>query len=197
MRFIPEYPAGATPLDPDEIAGLIPSFISTQGELNAAEQANIASAQRWVSSQKHKDILTDDFIREIHRRMFSDVWKWAGKYRNSESNIGVAPHQIAVSVRNLCDDTGAWISHKDGWDELGACFHHRLVSIHPFPNGNGRHARLMTNVLLTANGVDPFTWGSKASDEIGKTGTVRDRYTAALKKADKHQLDDLIRFARS
>jgi Fic-DOC domain mobile mystery protein B len=186
-----EFPEGTTPLDPNEIDGLIPSYISTQGQLNAAEQANILEAQNWLFSRKHRNLLSDTFIRALHRRMFQDVWRWAGVYRKTEKNIGIAAHQISTGVRNLCDDASIWISEKTfSWDEIGARFHHRLVSVHPFPNGNGRLSRLITDALLVNHDQQVFTWGANSSDS-------REQYIEALRATDKNRLEKLIRFVRS
>jgi Fic-DOC domain mobile mystery protein B len=186
-----EFPEGTTPLDPNEIDGLIPSYISTQGQLNAAEQANILEAQNWLFNRKHRNLLSDAFIRALHRRMFQDVWRWAGVYRKTEKNIGIDAHQISTGVRNLCDDASIWISEKTfSWDEIGARFHHRLVSIHPFPNGNGRLSRLITDALLLNLGQQVFTWGANLSDS-------REQYIEALRAADKNRFEKLIRFVRS
>jgi Fic-DOC domain mobile mystery protein B len=170
MQF--RYPPGATPIDKDEAQGLIPSYINTQVELNAAEQANILEAQSWALGRQHKAILTDAFIRKLHQRMFKRVWQWAGTYRKSDKSIGIHWPQISTELQKLCGDSTYWIEHLTyPWDELGVRFHHRLVSIHPFPNGNGRHARLLTDVLMTNNDQEPFTWGARSEKaEIGKNG---------------------------
>lgn len=187
-------PPGATPLDPDEAAGLLPSSITTRGELDAFEQANIAEAETWALKRKHHDVLTDAFIRGLHRRMFNQVWRWAGKYRRSDKNIGVPWSQIPVKVRALCDDVQHWVGKATyEWGELGARFHHRLVVVHPFANGNGRHARLMTEVLLLNHDQDLFTWGRNS---LKKPGEARERYIAALKAADARDYAPLIAFVR-
>ncbi|MGZ3688577.1 MAG: mobile mystery protein B [Bdellovibrionota bacterium] len=184
-------PLGATLLDPDEAEALIPSSISTQSELNEAEQANILKARNWTLKMKRREILSDLFVRLLHKKMFSQVWRWAGHYRTTEKNIGIAPHQIAVATRDLCSDAAVWIKNQVyDWDELGARFHHRLVSIHPFANGNGRHARLMTDVLLQHHGQEPFRWGSTEED-------VRAAYLRALRDADGGKFEELILFSKS
>jgi Fic-DOC domain mobile mystery protein B len=187
-------PPGATPLDPDEAAGLIPA-IATQGELDAFEQANITDAETWALARKRPEVLNDAFVRGLHRRMFNQVWKWAGRYRTSDKNLGVPWPQIPVKVGQLCADVQHWIAQGTyGWDELGARFHHRLVAIHPFANGNGRHARLMTEVLLFKHGQTLFTWGRNT---LAKPGQARTRYIAALKAADTRDYTSLIAFVRS
>ncbi len=199
-KLILEYPTGATPLDPDEINGLIPSYVSSQGELNAAEQANILKAVIWVEKvKKKKETLSEIFVRELHTRMFKDVWRWAGKYRLSDKSIGIDWKQIPESIVRLCNDAKFWIENKTyNWDELGCRFHHRLVQIHPFANGNGRHARLMTDILLSLHGVEKFSWGSKEHREsIDQPTVLRKTYIEALQEADRRNFSRLIEFVRS
>ena len=195
MEF--QYAPGATPLDPDEAAGLVPSHITTQTDLNAWEQANILQAVRWVARQKKRDLLTEGFVRDLHRRMFDQTWKWAGTFRQSNKNIGVDWTQVAVKLRNLLDNTRFQIDHKVFEpDEFVVRLHHQLVWVHAFPNGNGRHARLMADVLAQQLGRPRMTWGG-ADVELVSMGTVRDRYLRALREADQGQWSALIAFARS
>ena len=195
MEF--QYAPGATPLDPDEAAGLVPSHITTQADLNAWEQANILQAVRWVARQKKRDLLTEGFVRDLHRRMFDKTWKWAGAFRQSNKNIGVDRTQVAVKLLNLLDNTRFQIDHKVFEpDELVVRFHHQLVWVHAFPNGNGRHARLMADVLAQQLGRPRMTWGG-ADVELVSMGTVRDRYLKTLREADQGQWSGLIAFARS
>jgi Fic-DOC domain mobile mystery protein B len=190
-----EHPPGATPLDRDETEGLIPEHIHTQGELNEWEQRNILEGERWAFGRKHRDLLTPDFVCEQHKRMFGQTWKWAGKYRTTEKNIGIDPVEIAPAVKDLCEDAQAQLANK-AWslDEIAARLHHRLTLIHPFPNGNGRHARTMADLVLAQNGAPRFTWG--VDDLVGK-GDARERYIAALQKADRRDYSDLVAFARA
>ena len=195
MEF--QYAPGATPLDPDEAAGLVPSHITTQADLNAWEQANILQAVRWIARQKKHALLTEGFVRDLHRRMFDQTWKWAGTFRQSNKNIGVDWTQVAVKLRNLLDNTRFQIDHKVFEpDELVVRFHHQLVWVHAFPNGNGRHARLMADVLAQQLGRPRMTWGG-ADVELVSMGTVRDRYLRALREANQGQWSALIAFARS
>jgi Fic-DOC domain mobile mystery protein B len=195
MEF--QYAPGATPLDPDEATGLVPSHITTQADLNAWEQANILQAVRWVARQKKRDLLTEGFVRDLHRRMFDQTWKWAGTFRQSNKNIGVDWTQVAMKLRNLLDNTRFQIDHKVFEpDELVVRFHHQLVWVHAFPNGNGRHARLMADVLAQQLGRPRMTWGG-ADVELVSMGTVRDRYLTTLREADQGQWSGLIAFARS
>ncbi len=194
MKF--EYATGATPLDPDEIAGLIPSHISTQGELNEWEAQNILNAEKWLfESTLNKNILTLDFTKLLHKKMFGDTWKWAGKFRTTERNIGVTPFNISSDLNNLLEDIRYQITYNSfPFDEIAYRFHHRLVAIHPFPNGNGRHSRLMTDLLLIQAGKSRFTWGNK---RLEAEGPVRNKYIEALREADKHSYSALATFVRA
>jgi Fic-DOC domain mobile mystery protein B len=186
---------GATPLDPNEVDGLLPSHITTQEQLNEWEQANIARAVSWLASARKREVLGETLVRELHRRMFNDTWRWAGTFRSSERNLGVAPEQIAPQLRDLLDDTRYWLEHGTySLDEAAARFHHRLVSIHCFANGNGRHARLMTDVVLASRGAPPFALGR---GDLVQAGEVRDRYLAALRAADTRDYSMLLAFVRS
>ena len=167
-----KYPEGATPIDPDEIDGLLLTHITTRGELDRWEQDNIVEALAWLDKAKPTDILNEQFIKKLHNRMFCNVWKWAGHFRKTDKNIGGSWYQISISLKNLCDDVRLWIKlQKESFDVMAVRFHHRLVSIHPFPNGNGRHARLMTDLLLeNILNCSRFTWGSEG---LTKTSDVR------------------------
>jgi Fic-DOC domain mobile mystery protein B len=189
-----EEPDDATPLTPDEKKGLIPSDITYRRELNRAEQENIARAQDWALSRR-RQLLTEKFIKDLHRRMFGDVWRWAGNFRTTERNIGITFYQIPMALRDLLADAKAWIEHSAyAADEIAIRFHHRLVQIHPFPNGNGRHSRLMADLLIMRLGGERFTWGSANLQDASE---VRKRYIAALKAADNHDLGPLLAFSRS
>jgi Fic-DOC domain mobile mystery protein B len=189
-----EEPDDATPLTPDERKGLIPSDITYRRELNKAEQDNIARGQDWALARR-RDLLTERFIKDLHGRMFGDVWRWAGDFRISERNIGIPYYQIPMALRELLDDVKAWIDHKTyPPDEIAVRFHHRLVHIHPFPNGNGRHSRLLADLLVMQLGRERFTWGSANLQDAEE---VRKRYIEALKAADDHNNGPLLAFARS
>lgn len=188
------YAAGATPVDPDEAAGLVPKHITTQAELNAWEEANIVSGEVWALRRK-SELLDEGFLRALHLKMFDQTWRWAGKFRSSNKNIGVDSHQIAVRLRDLLDNTKYQIDHQAfGADEQAVRFHHQLVWIHPFPNGNGRHARMMADLLITRLGGQRFSWGQSS---LTAENDNRARYLAALRAADMASYDDLISFARS
>jgi Fic-DOC domain mobile mystery protein B len=195
---VPAFPAkddAATLLTDDERSGLIPSWVIDRHELNEVEQANIASGVQWAARRRRRDLLDERFIRELHLRMFGDVWTWAGRYRLTERNIGVPAWRIATDLRSLLDDTRLWVEQGVfNTDELVVRFHHRLVAIHPFPNGNGRHARLMADLLVIRLGGVRFTWGGKSLDSASE---VRTRYVEALRQADRQYLAPLIAFVRS
>jgi len=189
-----QYSPGATPLDPDEVAGLIPTHIATQGDLNAWEEANILQGARWVARQKKRDLLDEGFVRDLHRQMFDKTWRWAGTFRSTNKNIGVDWTQVAVRLRNLLDNTRYQIENQTfESDELAVRFHHQLVWIHAFPNGNGRHARLMADVLVMRLGRARFSWGG---DSLVTGGALRANYLDALRAADQGRIDALLYFAR-
>jgi len=189
-----DCPAGATPLDADDLAGLIPGHISTQGELNEWEQLNVLQGDQWARKQR-KDILTESFVRQLHKQMFGETWKWAGEFRKSDKNIGVDWLKIGIELKKLLDDTRYQIEHGSfPADEIAVRFHHRLVSIHPFANGNGRHARLMADLLIERLGKPRFTWGCVNLVDASDT---RQRYIAALQAADGRDIVPLFTFARS
>jgi Fic-DOC domain mobile mystery protein B len=188
-----------TPLDVDEREGLLPASVSTQADLNHLEQANIDEAARWAFAKGHRHLLTDSFVRELHRRMFRHVWRWAGRYRKTLKNIGPPPERVPTAVRDLCADAACWVEGRVfPWDELAARFHHRLVAAHPFPNGNGRHARLMTDLLLRHCGRPVGSWGSLEAEARGETTEgLRARYLGALRSADQGDYAPLTAFLRS
>jgi Fic-DOC domain mobile mystery protein B len=184
----------ATPLTPEEMRDLIPAHIAYRRELNEAEQENIVRAQEWALSRR-RDMVSEKFVRDLHRQMFGDVWRWAGRFRTSDRNIGIAHWEIRVALRQLLDDTKAWIEYATYQpDEIAVRFHHRLVQIHPFPNGNGRHSRLMADLMAMSFGRERFSWGRGS---LRDAGALRQRYIAALQAADIHDMGPLLAFARA
>lgn len=184
----------ATPLDDEEREGLIPSYITLRRELNEAEQANILEGEDWAFARK-RSVLDERFLDTLHKRMFGNVWRWAGTHRRSNKNIGVDAYLIPQELLQLLDDTRFWI--EDGTysaDEIAARFHHKLVWIHPYSNGNGRHARLATDLLLTTLGQKRFSWGS---ENLVNPGETRAHYIQALRAADNHDIAPLLDFVRS
>lgn len=184
---------GQTPLDPDEASGLIPAWVATRGDLNAAESANILHSARWAERQLRKGVpvASDAFLRGLHKAMFGEVWRWAGTYRRSERNIGVAPHQISMQLRQLFDDVEAWRQYSSySLKEQAARLHHRLTWIHPFPNGNGRCARVLADHYLVQNGATPFSWGRSLSAR-----DARHLYLSSIRQADAGDYGALVDFA--
>ncbi|MEO8029619.1 MAG: mobile mystery protein B [Gemmatimonadota bacterium] len=188
--------AGQTPLDPDEADDLIPGHIGTKAELNEWEQANIADALVWLGRrQLSRTVLTLEFLRALHHRMFGKTWRWAGKFRSTAKSIGLPASQIPEAIANLIENTRHQIEHHTpGPEEIALRFHHALVRIHPFANGNGRHARAMTDQLLKQLGQPPFTWGAET---LGVSGRARTSYIKALRQADNGSYDELRNFVRS
>jgi Fic-DOC domain mobile mystery protein B len=178
-----QYPEGATPLDPNELGGLKFKHVASREELDELEQANIESGLQWLARNR-KDILTDDFALTLHKRLFGEVWDWAGTFRKTGKNIGIEPIHIPVELRMLIDNARYWVEHKTyPASEAAVRFHHRLVQIHPFPNGNGRHARIMADALLMrVYKAKPINWAG--GQDLQKLNDRRIAYIAALKSAD-------------
>lgn len=187
------YPDGATPLDPNECGGLKHRHITTREELDELEQVNIASGLRWLTRQRG-DVLTDNFATTLHKQLFSDVWDWAGSFRTTGKNIGVDPIQIGVQLRQLMDDVKYWAEHRIyPPSEAAVRLHHRLVSIHPFSNGNGRHARILADAALNRIfKAKPIDWAG--GHDLAKMNSRRDAYIAALKAADRGDIGPLLAF---
>lgn len=194
MAVALEYAPGATPIDPDEAAGLIPDHITTQAQLDQWESDNVSRGLLWAFDSR-KQILSLEFMYGLHQKMFGDTWKWAGKRRWSIKTIGIAPEYIDMRALDLLRDAEAQIDGKV-WsiDEVAARLAHRMVQIHPFPNGNGRHSRAIADVLLRRHGRDVFTWGNR---DLVKKGPGRDSYIQALRAADRNDYSPLLALVRS
>ena len=191
MNF--EDPFGATPLEAEERVLLIPKHITLMSELNALEHANILMAEQWASRSRFS--LTVSYLKKLHQKMFDQTWKWAGQFRKTEKNIGVDAYRIETDLQQLIDDVLYQIENQSfEFDEIATRFHHRLVFIHAFPNGNGRHARLMTDLLLHKHRKERFTWGHS---QLRSSDTpIRQSYIAALRLADAHDFSVLLTFVR-
>jgi Fic-DOC domain mobile mystery protein B len=191
------YEEGQTPLDEEEKEGLLISTITTRGELDEFEQLNIQKAVEWTLKRKFKteNILTEEFIKDLHKRMLGEVWKWAGTFRNSNKNIGIDRFQIGLELKKLLDDAQFWIDHQTFEpDEIAIRFKHRIVSIHCFANGNGRHSRLIADVIISQIFAMPvYSWGSSA---LVKADEARKNYLTAIRAADQGNVKLLIAFAR-
>lgn len=192
MRLV--EPDGATPLDPDEMEGLRFAYVTTRGQLNELEQANITQTLQWLPRRRDGDILDDAFVRSLHKRMFGEVWRWAGTYRKREKNIGIDPLQIAAQTRALLGDVRYWVENGTYPPlEAAARFHHRLVKIHLFPNGNGRHARVAADILLRDHCAHPHIEWATGFD-LQTDNTRRQAYIAALRAADAGDMAPLLAF---
>ena len=188
MEF--EWPEGATPLDPDEAEGLIP-FISTQGQLNEYEAMNILDGVEWAGKSRiiKSRLLNQETLKLLHQQMFGKTWRWAGRYRLTQKTIGCDASKISMEMKMLLDDVTFWLEHKTYTPkELVTRFHHRLVLIHPFVNGNGRFSRVATELLCEQQKWDWPTWGR------GSGGDVRKRYIECLQQADRSDYRSLIAF---
>jgi Fic-DOC domain mobile mystery protein B len=188
-----EYIEGQTPIDEDEKEGLLIKSITTRGELDEFEQYNIEKAIEWTFGKKLKInyILSESFIKELHHKMFGEVWSWAGEFRKTNKNIGVDKFQIAISLKQLLDDCYYWVAHQSfSEDEIAIQFKHRIVSIHCFSNGNGRHSRLMADIIINQIFGKPFfTWNSS---NLNKKSEVRTKYLVAIRSADNWDIKPLI-----
>jgi len=189
-----DYPKGATPLEAEELEGLKFPHITTRGELDHLEQANISAGLMWLKRRKDNSILNEQFILKLHTQLFGDVWRWAGSFRRTEKNIGIDPVQISAQLRMLLDDIQFWLDNKT-FDpiETAVRLHHRLVYIHLFPNGNGRHARIMADALLEkVYGIAPIDW--LAGSDLLQANERRDNYISALQLADRGDYQALLDF---
>jgi len=199
VRTIGPEPTGATPIEDEDLEGLIPDFVATRADLNQVEFENITRALPWAIEQTQSfgphAILQYSFLMDLHKAMFADVWKWAGTQRRRVTNIGVDPAQISTQVRLLFDDARYWHDNETfAPDELAARIHCRLVATHPFPNGNGRSTRAMADLYLISNDLEPFTWGGR---EIDYEGASRKQYIDALVHAlESDDYEEIMRFAR-
>ena len=193
-----KYTEGQTPLDEDEKEGLRIKSITTQKELDEFEQLNIEKAVEWTihANLKPEKILTEKFIKDLHKKMYGDVWKWAGEFRKSDKNIGIKWTQIGVELKNLLDDSKYWIENKTyAPEEIAIRFKHRIVEIHCFPNGNGRHSRMMADIIMESIfGKEIFSWHKSNMVKADKT---RKAYITALKEADNGNINPLIEFAKN
>lgn len=192
-----QYDDGQTPINEEEKDGLKINSITTQKELDEFEQLNIEKAVEWTihTNLKAEKILTEKFIRDLHKKMYGDVWKWAGEFRRSNKNLGIPWNQIGVELKNLIDDTKYWIEHNVFKpDEIAIRFKHRIVAIHCFPNGNGRHSRMMADIIMESIFKEEiFSWNKS---NMVKADETRKAYISALKNADQGDINPLINFAK-
>jgi Fic-DOC domain mobile mystery protein B len=198
MGLVIDYIEGQTPIDEDEKEGLLIKSISTREELDEFEQYNIEKAIEWTLGKRWNSnyIISENFVKELHYKMFSEVWAWAGEFRKTNKNIGVDKHQIGISLRQLIDDANYWLANKTYTDDETAMhFKHRIVKIHCFPNGNGRHSRLIADVIIShIFGKPVFTW---SRTNLTNKGEARTKYINAIKTADNGNIELLVSFART
>jgi Fic-DOC domain mobile mystery protein B len=189
-----DYPEEATPLDPDELEGLKFPHVATRRDLDELEQANIESGLLRLARHRARDILTDRFAILLHQQLFGDVWAWAGRFRRTGKNAGIDPSEIGVALRTLMDDARYWTEHDTHAPlEAAARLHHRLVAIHPFANGNGRHARILADTVLTrVYGTAPVDWAG--GHDLQRMNARRSAHFAALRAADRGDLAPLLAF---
>ena len=193
MQFT--YTKGATPLLPDEVYNLIPKHLTKQHQLDECEQYNIAKAEIWAKNRKIKTLLSIEYVKKLHNRMFCDTWTWAGKFRQRQTNIGVSSVYIMQELKILMDDVIFWQDNSTfPIREIAVRLHHRLVFIHPFPNGNGRFSRLFADLYLINKDKPRFSWGK---NNLVKDSVFRDQYLKALRSADMGDYTKLIIFADS
>lgn len=193
-----DYIDGQTPIDEDEKEGLLIETITTKGELDEFEQQSIEEALQWVFGKKFKakEVFTEKFICILHKRMYGHVWAWAGDFRKTNKNIGIDKFQIPMNLKVLCDDALYWIENQTySPEEIAIRFKHRIVSIHCFPNGNGRHSRMMGDIIIEKIfDQEPFSWGAV---NLSKANDSRAAYLKAVKQADQGNYQPLLDFARS
>lgn len=198
MGLTIEYIEGQTPLDDDEKEGLLIPSITTREELDEFEQLNIEKAIQWTFGKKIsvEQLFSEKFIKELHKRMYGEIWKWAGTFRTSEKNLGIKNYLIAIELKQLLDDAIFWKENNTySPAELAIRFKHRLVSIHCFANGNGRHSRLMADLIMEKlYDSNFFSWGSS---NLVKATETRSNYIQAVRKADNNDIEPLISFAKS
>lgn len=198
MGLKPTYTYGQTPLDEDEKEGLLSNSVTTRWELDQLEQLNIEKAIHWTIHRKFGEdlILSEEFIKKLHKRMLGDVWRWAGTFRRSDKNLGVEWTRIGVELKMLLDDTKYWIRHKTyDPDEIAIRFKHKLVKIHCFPNGNGRHSRLMADILIEkVFKREVFSWNRS---NMVRPDHIRREYIKAIQQADQGVIGPLLQFARA
>lgn len=191
------YIDGQTPLSEEEKGGLLVKSITTRGELDELEQLNIEKAVEWTFKSRFskEKILSEEFIKSLHKKMFGDVWEWAGVFRKSEKNIGVTWVRISLELRTLLDDAKYWIENETyPPDEIAIRFKHRIVNIHCFPNGNGRHSRLMADIIIeSVFGMDVFTWNNS---DLVKPDNARKEYIDSIRQADNGSIEPLLEYAR-
>jgi Fic-DOC domain mobile mystery protein B len=192
---ITDQPEGATPLD--DISGLLRRDITTRGQLDEAETLNILGAVDWIERGRLRDVFTVDFYERLHSRMYDDVWEWAGDLRSvtgARPNIGVPPEMVPIELGRVAMEFNWEWQNSDQTNLLPfiAKYHHALVWVHPFNNGNGRWSRLACDVVMKRLAKKPLiTW---ATDTLNVDSGERSQYINALKMADDFDLAPLVEY---
>lgn len=183
----------------DDTSGLILTHLTTRTERNAAEAHIISLAyDKYIFEARRKKQgarwFTNEFICAVHRDMFGSIWDWAGKYRTDNLNIGVDWRLISEQIHLLCDDFLYWDSTTSTMTvlEVAARLQNRLTKIHPFRNGNGRHARLITDIFFYSRRHPLPEWPQ--THLMSEGHQIRELYIAAMQKADQGDFSSLIRF---
>lgn len=192
-------PGGATP--GDDTSGLIQTHLTSRGARNAAELDSISQAynKHIYRARKKKsgaEWLTDEFLCKVHRDMFGSIWTWAGKHRTEQINIGKEWHLIPEQTRILCENFRSWDADQSTMQtiEIAARLQNGLTRIHPFKNGNGRHARLITDIFFHSRGHPLPKWPQIHLEAQGDV--IREQYIAAMRAADQGEFGELIDFSK-
>lgn len=185
-------------MDPDARQFLLPEHadVATNNELNELEALNIADAFAWADDQTWQtaDFFTQHVLREIHAKMFDQVWVWAGTYRSREVNIGnCPPEEISTRLEQVLGNLSYQSENGRSAHDVCTALHHCIAQIHPFPNGNGRHARLVARLLAQTMGLErsSLTWGST---EYADEDTRKAAYISSLRAADDGDFGPLKSF---
>ncbi len=183
-------PEDSTPIN--DLSGLIPSGITVKSALDEWEAENILKAYNRYLKTSRKRAISPGLITAVHKEMFGLTWKWAGSFRKENLNLGVEWFAIPVEIKKLCDDIAFWEKSKNvNILEQSVRIHHRLVRIHPFLNGNGRHARMIADIFLSGRGKKLPLWPDK---DMVETTDIRKRYIHCLKEADNGDYAGLLEF---
>ncbi len=190
---ITDQPEGATPID--DVSGLLVD-ITTRGELNDAEGLNILTATDWIDKGRIDDLFTVQFYRELHTKMYDQVWSWAGALRSQTGQTthpGSRPEAVDLDLGRVAMEFHCeWEALNDNSHLLPfiSRYHHALVLVHPFNNGNGRWSRLAADaVIQRLAGRPPLTW---ATDTLVVDSDERKEYIAALQAADTGDFQPLL-----
>ena len=184
---------GQTPLPPELQKGLISKNVQTIGELDEYEEQNIAEGMVWLEDS-NANSLNYSFWLRLHKKLFGNVWNWAGEIRSHD--LGNAdflyPEKVRPALMQLIGDAEYWFKNDTyPKKETIARIHEKLLTIHPFANGNGRWSRILTEYICKQNKIDIPKWNLKSKDDPQKR---RKEYIEAVELArHKRQFLKLIR----